>query len=167
MDIDIATKLFPNITTLIIQLLSTGVLLLLFKKFLWVPMQSYFAKRADYIEKQINDATESNDKAKQLMLDSEEQARVSVREYRDIVEKAKIDAQKVHEGILAEAKEKATIKMQQAEKEIEVEKSLAKQEMRQEMIDVAIEVATKIMNKDMNTKENQQLVEQFVDKVAN
>lgn len=32
---DIAGKLFPNLTTLIVQLLSTGVLLLIFKKFLW------------------------------------------------------------------------------------------------------------------------------------
>lgn len=31
---DIAGKLFPNLTTLIVQLLSTGVLLLIFKKFL-------------------------------------------------------------------------------------------------------------------------------------
>ena len=30
---DIAGKLFPNLTTLIVQLLSTGVLLLIFKKF--------------------------------------------------------------------------------------------------------------------------------------
>ena len=38
---DIASKLFPNVTTIIIQLLSTGVLLLVFKKYLWVPVQNY------------------------------------------------------------------------------------------------------------------------------
>ena len=47
---DIASKLFPNVTTIIIQLLSTGVLLLVFKKYLWVPVQNYFAKRAEFIE---------------------------------------------------------------------------------------------------------------------
>ena len=47
---DIAGKLFPNLTTLIVQLLSTGVLLLIFKKFLWKNVMEYFAKRADYIE---------------------------------------------------------------------------------------------------------------------
>ena len=57
MSIDIAGKLFPNITTLIIQLLSTGVLLFFFKKFLWIPMQAYFAKRADFIETQIQEAS--------------------------------------------------------------------------------------------------------------
>ena len=42
---DIAGKLFPNLTTLIVQLLSTGVLLLIFKKFLWKNVMEYFAKR--------------------------------------------------------------------------------------------------------------------------
>ena len=166
LDLDIASKLFPNVTTMIVQLLSTGVLLILFKKFLWVPVQDYFAKRADFIEKQINEAAESNTKAKELMTKSEEQARASVMEYRDIVEKAKTDALKMHDEIVAEAKEKASAKIEQAQREIEAEKLMAKQEMREEMIDVAIQVATQIMNKDMNSKENQQLVEQFVDKVA-
>ena len=53
---DIAGKLFPNLTTLIVQLLSTGVLLLIFKKFLWKNVMKYFAKRADYIESTINEA---------------------------------------------------------------------------------------------------------------
>ena len=42
---DVAGKLFPNITTLIIQLCSTGVLLLVFKKFLWKNVKEYFAEK--------------------------------------------------------------------------------------------------------------------------
>ena len=60
---DIAGKLFPNLTTLIVQLLSTGVLLLIFKKYLWKNVMEYFAKRADYIESTINEAKEMNEKA--------------------------------------------------------------------------------------------------------
>lgn len=77
MNIDIASKLFPNITTAIVQLLSTGVMLFFFKKFLWVPVQDYFAKRADFIESTINEAKDMNEKAKAFMVESEEQARTS------------------------------------------------------------------------------------------
>ena len=91
MDIDIASKLFPNITTLIVQLLATAVMLCIFKKFLWKPMQNYFAKRADYIEGTVNDAKNMQQKAKALMEASEEQSRAAAKEYRNIVEKAKID----------------------------------------------------------------------------
>ena len=68
---DIQIKLFPNVTTIIVQLLSTGVLFFVFKKYLWVPVQNYFAKRADYIEGTVNEAKEMNAKAKALMEESD------------------------------------------------------------------------------------------------
>ena len=53
MSIDVAGKLFPNLATIVIQLISTGVLLIIFKKFFWIPVQKYFQKRADFIESPI------------------------------------------------------------------------------------------------------------------
>ena len=166
MNIDIANKLFPNITTLIVQLLSTGVMLFFFKKYLWVPMQGYFNKRADFIETTINDAKDMNEKAKAFMVESEEQARESAREYRDIVERAKNDALRVRDDIVADAKKEAANKLQQAEREIEAEKQQAKEEMKEEMVDIAIEVASKVLNKEMNSQQNQSMVEDFVEKVV-
>ena len=167
MDIDIAGKLFPNITTLIVQLLSTGVMLFVFKKFLWTPVQAYFAKRADFIESQINEAKDMNEKAKTFMVESEKQARISAREYRDIVERAKSDALKVRDDIIVEARKEAASKIEQAQKEIEAEKVQARDDMKEEIVDIAMEVATKIMKKEMDTKENEKLVNEFVEEVMN
>ena len=167
MNIDIAVKLFPNITTVIIQLCSTGIMLFFFKKFLWTPMQAYFEKRANFIESTINEAKEMNEKAKTFMVESEEQARESAKEYRGIVERAKADALKVRDDIVADAKKEAANKLKQAEREIEAEKQQAKEEMKEEMVGIAIEVAAKVLSKEMNSKENQQMVEDFVEKVVN
>lgn len=166
MNIDVASKLFPNVTTLIVQLLSTGVMFLLFKKFLWVPVQEYFAKRADFIESQINEAKDMNEKAKGFLLDSETKARESAKEYRDILEKAKQDALSTKDKILDEAKKEANARVEKARREIEAEKAQAKAEMKEEIVDIAMEIATKIMNKDMNSKENEELVNEFVSKVV-
>ena len=128
MSIDVAGKLFPNLATIVIQLISTGVLLIIFKKFFWIPVQKYFQKRADFIESQIEDARTSQEKAKQLMLESEEQARQSAKEYHDIIEKAKDDALRVRDDLLTKAKEEAARKIEQAQKEIEAEKQQAREE---------------------------------------
>ena len=151
---DIAGKLFPNLTTLIVQLLSTGVLLLIFKKFLWKNVMEYFAKRADYIESTINEA-------------KEKEAREAASKYRDILDQAKDDGQKVRQQIIDQANEEARAKIEQAQKEIETEKKQAQADMKQEIVDVAIEVATKVMNKEMNEEINKGLVEEFVDDVVN
>ena len=130
-------------------------------------MQAYFAKRADFIETQINEAKDMNEKAKKFMQESEQQARVSAREYHEIVERAKSDALKERDDIIVEARKEAASKIEQAQKEIEAEKVQAKTEMKEEIVDIAIEVATKIIQKEMNTKQNQELVEEFVEKVVN
>ena len=88
---DIAGKLFPNLTTLIVQLLSTGVLLLIFKKFLWKNVMEYFAKRADYIESTINEAKEMNEKASTNLETAEKEAREAASKYREILDQAKKD----------------------------------------------------------------------------
>ena len=116
---DIAGKLFPNLTTLIVQLLSTGVLLLIFKKFLWKNVMEYFAKRADYIESTINDAKEMNEKASAHLQTAEKEAREAASKYREILDQAKDDGQKVKQQIIDQANEEARAKIEQAQKEIE------------------------------------------------
>ncbi len=167
MNVDVASKLFPNMTTVIVQLLSTGVMFFFFKKYLWQPVQEFFAKRANFIEAQMNEAKEMNTKAKALMVESDNQARESAKEYRDIVEKAKQDALKSRDQILNEAKIEANNRLEQASKEIEAQKAQAQSEMREEMVNIAIEVAGKVMRQEMNSEENKKMVEKFVDQVVN
>ncbi|WP_279160955.1 F0F1 ATP synthase subunit B [Thomasclavelia cocleata] len=164
---DIASKLFPNVTTIIIQLLSTGVLLLVFKKYLWVPVQNYFAKRAEFIEGTVNEAKDMNEKARKLMEESEEQARQAAVQYREIVNLAKEDALKTKATIQEQANQEYKAKLDQARREIEAEKVQAKAAMKQEIVEVAIDVASKVMNKEMDTKTNKALVEDFVEEVVN
>ena len=164
---DIASKLFPNVTTIIIQLLSTGVLLFVFKKYLWVPVQNYFAKRAEFIEGTVNEAKDMNEKARKLMEESEEQARQAAVQYREIVNLAKEDALKTKATIQEQANQEYKAKLDQARREIEAEKVQAKAAMKQEIVEVAIYVASKVMNKEMDTKTNKALVEDFVEEVVN
>lgn len=166
MEIDIASKLFPNMTTLIVQLCSTGIMLLIFKKFLWVPVQEYFAKRADYIESTINEAKDMKEKAIVHINEAEKQARDAALQYHAIIDQAKEEGQKQKQKIVEEAQKEARSKIEQANKEIEAEKVQARSEMKEEMIDIAMEIATKIMNKDMNSEENKALVDEFVSKVV-
>lgn len=164
---DIAGKLFPNLTTLIVQLLSTGVLFIIFKKYLWKYVLQYFAKRADYIESTIQDANEMNEKASENLEVANLKAREAAAQYRKIIDQAKEDGQKFKQQIMDDANKEAKQKIEQARKEIETEKQQARDDMRKEIVDVAIDVATKVMNKEMNEKINQDLVNDFIDDVVN
>lgn len=167
MDIDVASKLFPNLTTIIVQLLSTGVMFFCFKQFLWKHVRAYLGKRAEYIEGNMQEAKDMNEKAKTLLVESEEKARQSALEYQQILATAKEDAQKQQEKILAEAREQAAIKMAQADQAIEAQKAQARQDMREEMVDIALEVASRLMATQMTSEENKKMAEGFIDQVVN
>ena len=165
-EINIADKLFPNIFTMITQLISTGVLLYFFKKFLWGPLQTYLGKRAEFIETNINEAKDMNEKAKIHMEESEKLAKASAIEYRDVVEKTKLDATIQSTKIIDEAKETASRRLAQAEKQIESEREKAKQEMRQEMVEIAMEAAKKVVSKEIDHEANRELIDAFVSEVS-
>ena len=156
---DIAAKLFPNPTTMIVQLCSTAIMLLLFKKYLWNYVLEFFQKRADFIEGNINDAKAKNEKASEYLLESEKQAKEAAKQYKEIIDQAKEDAVK--------AKKQAQEKIEQARHEIESEKLAAQDEMKKEIVEVAVEVATKVMDQNMNTEANKALVDDFVKQVVN
>jgi len=164
---DIASKLFPNLTTWSVQLVATFIMLCIFKKFLWKPMMDFFAARADAIEKNINDAKDMRDQAQALMEESNAQARDAAVQYRDIIERAKDDAKKQSQVILDEADAEARKKLAAAREEIESEKAQARDQMKEEIVSIATEVAEKIMAKEITSSTNDEMVKAFVDEVVN
>jgi F-type H+-transporting ATPase subunit b len=164
---DIELKLMPNWTTIIVQLISTGILLLIFRKFAWKYVLNFLHKRADAIEKNINDAQTMRDQAQTYLDESEKQARESAKQYHDIIDMAKDDANKEKQRIMDSANEQARKKIAQAEEEIAAEKAQARSEMKGEIVDIATQVAEKIMNKQMDAATNDEMVKDFVDKVVN
>ena len=166
MEVDIAGKLFPNVTTMIVQLLSTGVLFYFFKKFLYGPLQNYLGKRAAFIEENINEAKDINAKAKIHMEESERLAREGALEYRQVIEKAKQDAELQRTKIIEEARADADRRIKQAEKQIEQARETAQEQMREEMVEIAMEAAKKVVAKEIDEKTNRDLIDHFVSEVT-
>jgi len=165
MDFDIKGSLFPNPTTLIVQLLATAILVFFFVKFLWKPMVAFMTKRALYIEGNINEAKELNEKAKIHIKKSQQLARDGALEYKDIVERAKEDGQKVKASLVEEGKKEAENKILQANHRIESEKQKAQDDMKQEIVDIALEAAKQIIGKEIDENSNRKLVKDFINEV--
>lgn len=163
---DIASKLFPNFWTWSVQLCSTGILLFLFKKYLWTKVLAYFEKRADYIEKNINDSKQMRDQAQKYLDESEANAKKSASQYHEIVEKAKQDALKERERVLNETREEVNRKLTQANLDIEMQKKQVQDQMKDEIVELATLMATRIMDKEVDIKTHEELMKDFMSEVT-
>ncbi len=162
---DIASQLFPNPLTMLIQLCSTGVLFFFVKKYLWGPARQMLETRAEHMQEDLTKAQtvrlEAEAESEKVKAELKEAAELS----RKIVENAKVESLKVKETIVEEAKKEAEHKLESARREIEYEKKQMRQEMTQEIIEVAFAATEKLIESKANKNEDQAAIERFVSAV--
>lgn len=154
MDIDIANKLFPNIVTVAVQLLATGVIYLLYKKFLHEPVHAYLTKRAELIDSELSEAEALRSSAKH----KNEQA---VIEYQEAMERIKAnenqmiqEAQAQKKAIIASAQTEIDRREAQLEQDYQEERTALYREVQQHVLEVAVDVNRKVLQ-DMTIDDSQ------------
>lgn len=162
LDIDIAGKLFPDLRTLIVQLLATGVLFLGVKKLLWIPMQAYLQKRADVADQALRDAHEAKLLAEQRHKEAEALLGEAALNAKELIESGKQEGNRVKELLLAEAKDEADNKLNSALREIAHQKSQMREEIETEIIDVALLAASKLIEGKVDETEDRVQIQNFI-----
>ena len=160
---DVSAKIFPNIGSLIVQLLATTVMVFVVVKFFWKPIKANLDTRREYIKKNIDEAGKLNEEAQINLENSNKAIKDANVEARRIKENAETEALLARQKILNKAEEEASNKLKIAEEQIIKEREEAKQEIREEIINVAMMAASKIVEREINKEDNEKLVNDFLD----
>lgn len=160
---DVSAKIFPNIGSLVVQLLATTVMVFVVVKFFWKPIKANLDTRREYIKKNIDEAGKLNEEAQINLENSNKAIKDANVEARRIKENAETEALLARQKILNKAEEEANNKLKIAEEQIIKEREEAKQEIREEIINVAMMAASKIVEREINKEDNEKLVNDFLD----
>lgn len=166
--VDIFSKLMPNLQTLITQLIATGIIFLVYRKFLHQPVLNFLDKQADdlreaerhveAIENEAREREEALNKEREEAIESLERMRKNSRqEISEEREKMLEQARAESERITAEANER-------------IEKT--REEMMKEVEDYALELAVSVNRRvlsDMDVSEEATLssLQKEMDRVIN
>lgn len=159
---DTATNMLPNIWITITQLIVVTATACLVIFLAYKPMKKKLKQRADYIEKNIKDsedkenkAQENLDKSNQIILGAQEKAGVIIQQ-----------AQKTAEVKAAEVQKQlsASIEAQklQAHKDIEAEHARMIKNAHDQIVATAIDASKQILKREINEKDNQTMVNDFI-----
>ena len=148
---DVSKKIFPNIGSLVVQLLATCILVFFVVKLFWKP-----------IKKNIDEAGRLNEEAQLNLENSNKRIKDANVEARRIKENAETEALLARQNILDQANEEASRKIKLAEEQIIKEREEAKQEIHDEIINVAMMAASKIVEREISKEDNEKLVEDFL-----
>jgi len=163
--IDVEGSLFPNLLTMLVQLLSTFVIFLAVKKWLWKPVREIIAKRADKMQESLDSAEKINLDAQKYLDDAKKELSDAKKSSIEIIDSAKLEADNLKFGILNDAKRQAQNKLDEADKRIDNAKKEMQNELHDEIVNVAMAAVEKLLNQKATSDDDKKAIDDFVNEV--
>ena len=167
MNVDVQGALFPNVLTILTQLLSTLIIFLAVKKFLWKPVKNILAKRSEKIQESLDSAFKQNDEATKNLQDSKKELDEAKASSKEIIESAKKEATDLKNEIINDAKRQAQDKFDQAENKIEQRKAEVYDELHDEMVNVAMAAVSKLLEEKATSEDDKKALDKYIKEVKN
>lgn len=159
---DFLHYLFPNPWDALAIFLAFIVLLLAVFYFAYKPVKKLLKQRKEYVDGKIKNAEQRELDAKVKVEEAEKKIADSRKEAMDIVEQAKVDANKEREQIKAQAKLEADQEIERAKQSIAQEIEASKDEVHKEIVSVALDASKKVLSREVNSKDNEKLIDDFI-----
>jgi F-type H+-transporting ATPase subunit b len=159
---ELLSKLGIDWKLLIAQIVNFLVLLFVLWKFAYGPVLAMLEKRQKKIEKGLVDADEAHKKLAESAELQKEILRKARTEAKDIVEKAREQAEKSKSEIAVESKAQAEKIIAGAKAEIEQEKQKTIAEIKAEIGGLVVAATEKIIDEKMDEKKDKELIEKVI-----
>ncbi|MEE1043242.1 MAG: F0F1 ATP synthase subunit B [Clostridia bacterium] len=155
-----------NLWQILISLLNLLILFLLFKKFLFKPVNKMLAKRQSEIDARYNEADEAKRLAEEDKSLWNEKIGTVKAETDEMIKKAQESAKRQSESIVSKAKEQADGIIRQAETQAQLEMQKAEESIKNEIVEVSTALANKLLEREINAEDHRDLIDSFIGKIG-
>lgn len=161
----IRKNLIPNWTSFLMQVAAFIILLIVVVFFAYKPVKKMLKKRQDYIEQEISDAEKNKAEAEINLSQSQEAILSSKKEAAQILEDARLQAEKDRQIALENTRLEIAKLKTTAQEDIVRSRQEALDDIHKEMVEVALLTSKEILKREVNEKDNARLAEEFIEKL--
>ncbi len=155
-----------NLWQIVISLLNLLILFLLFKKFLFKPVNNMLSKRQAEIDERYGAADEAKRAAEEDKFFWDEKIGTVKAEADKMIEKAQDNAKRQSDAIISKAKEQADGIIRQAETQAQLEMKKAEEGIKKEIVEVSTALANKLLEREINPEDHRGLIDSFIEKIG-
>ena len=141
------------------------LVLIVLGKYTWKIIIKGLNARAEKIKDDLKEAEKIRETAKKSLAAYREQIDNAKSEANSIIENARVEAGRVRETIIREAREEAEANKNKTMLEIDREKEEVTNDMRKQAVDIAVVMAEKILKRNITKEDNQALIDEFINNV--
>ncbi len=155
-----------NPVTILLHFINAAILLCALYFLLYKPVRTYTTDRATMIEKQLLNAKDIEETARQHAVASEQKLKDADREAQNIISNG---AQRAHEQvqqILASVQKETDDMMAKARQDMDSMMVTAHETIADEAAALAVDIASKMLAREVKLEDHKQLVNDFVMKVG-
>ena len=156
----------PEMNELIYSLIAFIVLIVLFKKFAFKPVQEGLQARTQRIRDDLEKAEKAKTEAEGVLADYKKQMGDAKAEADKIMDEARQQAEKVKSDLIAKANDEAAEIKSKASADIESARTAALASLQSSVAEIAIELAEKVVEKNLDRETNKRLIDGFIAKVG-
>ncbi len=150
----------------LLQILSTIVLFLLLRKFLFGKVKAVIDERQELIRSNIDESVKANDDAQALKEKYDAMIKAAEAEAIDIIKAGTKRGEERKEELIREGQEEAKKIIDRANLEVARGKEKAIEEVKGEIIDIALYAASKALEKDLDDQRHREVISQFVQRAG-
>ncbi|GAA0122904.1 ATP synthase F0 subunit B [Clostridium faecium] len=163
---DFQINIMPDWPIFISQLISTAVLFLVIKHFLFKPVSDMVNARKTKIENDISEAEIQVKEASILKNQYEQKVKEANDEARTIITLAKQREDKIKQEVLEETKLEVDDMFTKTKENIKREKEKAMSSLKHEIVEIAMLIAVEAIDKNLDEDTHQEMINKFIDEVG-
>lgn len=134
------------------------IFLFILKRFAWNPILKALDAREQGIKNDIQAAKNAREEAEKSLEEYRRKLSEAQVEAQAVVAKARRDAERVREELLAKSKREAEAQVERARKQIELERMEAVNQIRSEIAGLVIASAEKVIGKALSAEDHRRLI---------
>ncbi len=163
--IDILQLLVPNVWTAISQLCASAVLFFLMYKLAWKPVKKILDQRSEFEQSKLSEAEALKEENERLNKEAKQAISEANKTAETIVKSAREEGLSVKQELIEEGRQESRNLLDNAKRDIELQKSRLLEEMHEEIIDVALSATEKMLNEKLDKKSSKSEIDSFVKEV--
>lgn len=148
------------------KIINFLLLFILLFKFAKKPMQNFFQKRTELIEKTLNEAKEAKAASLKALQEVETRLKAKDTEIEAILAASRKSGEQERDSIIVESDRLKAKIIEQAKTNIEYELKQAKEAIKAEAVELAMELAEKKLKEKLTKEEQEKLLEDSLTKIG-
>ena len=165
-DIDVLNQLMPNILTVVTQLCATALLFFLMYKLAWKPVKRILDTRSEYEQSRLTEAEELRKDNEALNAEANRQIEEANAQAQEIVSRAQAEGLRLKENLVDEGRQKSQQMVEDAQRNITLQKNKMLEDMHEEVVDIAMQAAEKMLQRKLDSQADRDSIENFIKEVS-